>query len=401
MSRGLDTRNPYTPDSGVKPPALTGRDRELEHLRSIITQVGQGGTERHVLITGLRGVGKTVLLNEFEAMCMEAGWYADTKEVGRSTPLMTLVMRVARTALLTMDAKKRAGSMVRHALRALKSFEVTFAGVASLKIEVDPAPGVADSGILAEDLRDLVVAVGQAAEEAGIGFALILDELQNAAKDEYEALIMALHRAKQKALPVVFVGGGLPLLPVLTTDAKSYAERMFVFPRIGALTPGAARSALVLPAERQGVTWEDDAVARVLELTEGYPFFLQEYGRRVWSQDDDPAITLDDVESAQPVVEADLDAEFYENRVGKLTGSERLYVSAIAHLGDGPQRVGAVAELLGRATTSLSPVRDGLMRSAVIYAPRRGHVDFTVPHCAPFVRRHYPFALTVADATVV
>jgi hypothetical protein len=392
MARGADTRNPYTPDSGVKPPALTGRDRELEHLRSIITQVSQGGTERHVLITGLRGVGKTVLLNEFEIMCIEAGWYADTKEVGRTTSLISLVMRLARTALLSMDAKKRAGNKIREALRALKSFEVTFAGMASLKIEVDAAPGVADSGILAEDLRDLIVAVGQAAEQAGLGFALILDELQNAAKDEYEALIMALHRAKQKALPVVFVGAGLPLLPVLTTDAKSYAERMFIFPKIGALPTAAARSALVLPAERQGVHWNEDAVGRVLELTEGYPFFLQEYGRRVWGHDDDPTITLDDVEAAQPVVEADLDEEFYENRIGKLTAGERLYVSALAHLGDGPQQTRAIADLLGRTTTSLSPLRDELMRSAVIYSPRRGYLDFTVPHCARFVRRHYPFA---------
>ena len=391
MARGPDTRNPYTPDSGVKPPALTGRDSELDQLRSIITQVSQGGSERHVLITGLRGVGKTVLLNEFEAMCTEAGWYADTKEVGRTTPLITLVMRVARTALLAMDGKKRAGQKVRNALRALKSFELTFAGVASLKIEIDAAPGVADSGVLAEDLRDLVVAVGQAAEEAGLGFALILDELQNASKDEYEALIMALHRAKQKALPVAFVGGGLPLLPVLTTDAKSYAERMFTFPKLGALTLAAARAALVLPAERQGVRWDEGAVQRVLELTEGYPFFLQEYGRRVWSQDEDPTITLDDVESAKPAVEAHLDEEFYENRIGKLTASERLYVSAVAHLGDGPQRVGAIADLLGRTTTSLSPVRDELMRSAIIYSPRRGYVDFTVPHCARFLRRHYPF----------
>jgi hypothetical protein len=166
---------------------------------------------------------------------------------------------------------------------------------------------------------------------------------------------------------------------------------MFVFPKIGALTPAAARAALVLPAERQGVRWDEDAVRRVLELTEGYPFFLQEYGRRVWSQDDDPAITLEDVEAARPVVEADLDEEFYENWIGKLTSTERLYVSALAHLGDGPQQVGAIAELLGRTTTSLSPLRDDLMRSAVIYSPRRGYVDFTVPHCARFVRRNYPF----------
>jgi hypothetical protein len=301
-------------------------------------------------------------------------------------------MRVARTALLDMDAKKRAGAKVRSALRALKSFELTFAGVASLKIEVDAAPGVADSGILAEDLRDLLVAVGQAAEEAGLGFALILDELQNASKDEYEALIMALHRAKQKALPVVFVGGGLPLLPSLTADAKSYAERMFIYSDIGALPPQAARAALVLPAERLEVYWEEDAIQSVLELSEGYPFFLQEYGRRVWSQDDAATITLEDVEAAKAVVESHLDEEFYENRIGKLTEKGRLYVSAMAHLGDGPQSVGSVADLLGRKTTSLSPLREELMRSAVIYAPRRGFVDFTVPHCARFVRRNYPFA---------
>ena len=375
----------------MRPPALTGRDAELAHLRSIVTQVSQGGSERHVLITGLRGVGKTVLLNEFETMCVDAGWYADTKEVGRTTSLIALVTRVARTALLDMSAKKRVGAKFRAALAALKSFELTFGGVASMKIEVDAATGVADSGVLAEDMRDLLVAVGQAAEESGVGFALILDELQNASKHEYEALIMGLQRAKQKSLPVVFVGGGLPLLPSLTTDAKSYAERMFAFPKIGALPTAAARAALVLPAERQGVEWSEDAVTRVLELTEGYPFFLQEYGRRVWAQDDSPQITVDDVDAAHPVVEAELDEEFYENRIGKLTDAERAYVSAIAHLGDGPQRVRDVAEAMGRATTSLSPVRDELMRSAVIYAPRRGYVDFTVPHCATFVRRHYPF----------
>jgi hypothetical protein len=392
MPRGPRTRNPYTPDSGTRPPALTGRDAELEHFRSIVEQVSQGGTERHVLITGLRGVGKTVLLNEFETMCTEVGWFADTKEVGRTTSLVNLVTRVARTALLNMSAKQRAGARLRRALGALKSFEISVFGAATLKLEVDALPGVADSGVLAEDMRDLLVAVGQAAEESGVGFALILDELQNASKDEYEALIMALHRAKQKALPVVFVGGGLPLLPALTNDAKSYSERMFRFPRIGALSTAAARAALVLPAERQAVHWDDDAVERVLQLTEGYPFFLQEYGRRVWAVDDAPRITRSDVDAAQPIVEAELDEEFYENRIGKLTDAERNYVSALASFGDGPQRVSQIAELMGRTTTSLSPTRDELLRAAVIYAPKRGFVDFTVPHCARFVRRNYPYS---------
>jgi hypothetical protein len=390
MPRGPGTLNPYTPDSGMRPPALTGRDKELDHLRSIITQLSQGGSERHVLITGLRGVGKTVLLNEFEVMCTEAGWHADTKEVGRTTPIRTLVIRAARTALLAMDTKARAGAQLRTALGALKSFELTFGG-AGLKIEVDAVTGVADSGVLAEDLRDVLVAVGQAAEESGLGFALILDELQNADREDYEALIMALHRAKQKNLPVAFVGGGLPLLPALTADAKSYAERMFSYPQIGALPAPAARAALVIPAERQGVAWDEDAVHAVLDRTEGYPFFLQEYGRRVWAQDDSPRIGLEDVEAARPVVEAELDQEFYENRIGKLTDAERQYVSAIAHLGDGPQRVADIAALMERTTNSLSPVRDELLKSAVIYAPSRGFVDFTVPHCADFVRRHYPY----------
>jgi hypothetical protein len=309
----------------------------------------------------------------------------DPSSHGRAEP-------AAPVRRLRRPARRRAGAKLRRALGVLKSFEISILGAATLKVEIDALAGVADSGVLAEDMRDLLVAVGQAAEESGVGFAaLILDELQNAAKDEYEALIMALHRAKQKALPVVFVGGGLPLLPGLTTDAKSYAERMFVFPKLGALPPPAARAALVLPAERLDVRWEEAAVERVLELTEGYPFFLQEYGRRVWALDDLPKITLRDVDAAQPVVESELDEEFYENRIGRLTDAERLYASALARLGDGPQRVRDVADLMGRTTTSLSPVRDELMRMAVIYAPQRGFVDFTVPHCARFVRRNYPY----------
>lgn len=380
--------NPYTPDSGVRPPALTGRDAELRNLASIISQLEAGGTERHLLITGLRGVGKTVLLNEFEAMCQQAGWPGETKEVGRSTSLATLVGRTTRKALLQMSVKKHAGEALRAAFGALKSFEVTL-GEVSLKLDVAPAVGVADSGDLAEDLRDLLVAVGEAARDSGVGFALILDEIQNLDRDDYEALIMALHRAKQRRLPVAFVGAGLPLIPLLTADAKSYAERMFIYTDIGQLPEPAAREALIQPAEQRDVRWEETAVTEVMAYTEGYPYFIQEYGRRAWDIKTRGLITLQDTRNARLLVESDLDESFFEGRIGRLTDAERAYVSAMAELGDGPQETGAIARLLRRKPASLSTIREDLMRNAVIYAPRRGQVDFIVPHCAAFIRRRY------------
>lgn len=392
MARGRGTHNPYTPDSGVRPPALTGRENELAHFHRIIDELGAGGTEKHLLITGLRGVGKTVLLNEFEAMCQEAGWPAEAKEVGRNSSIAVIVGRVVKVALIEMSLKKRIGERLKTAMGALKSFEVTLPDDVSFRLDPnwEPAPGRAESGDLADDLRDLLVAVGQAAIDAGVGFALILDEIQNLTRDDYEALIMALHRAKQKGLPIAFVGAGLPLIPRLTSDAKSYAERMFVFPTIGALNDEAASEALTEPAAGQGVDWQADAVSEVVDVTEGYPYFLQEYGRHAWARNSGPVITTGDVSQAQILVTEHLDTNFFEPRIGKLNDSERSYVSAMAELGDGPQRSAEVAARLGRGQQSVSPVRDALIESAIIYAPRRGYVDFTVPHCAPFVRRRYP-----------
>ncbi len=377
MGRGTGTYNPYTPDSGARPPALAGRGRELAHLRSIITQLSAGGTEQHVLITGLHGVGKTVLLNEFEGMCEEAGWPAEAKEVGRNSSIATLLGRAARRALLQMSAKKRAGERLRQALRVLKAFEVTLPGDVSFKLDVDAAVGHADSGDLAEDMRDVLAAVGQAAAEAGVGFALILDEIQNLDRDGYEALIMALHRSKQKNLPVSFVGAGLPLVPALTAAAKSYAERMFVYPAIGALAGADARDALILPARSQGVEWEEEALVRALAYTEGYPYFLQEYGRRAWAQGDGPRITAEDAETALALVVDDLDENFFEGRIGRLTDAEKLYVAAIADLGDGPQSSAAVARQLGRTPKSLSP--SATRSSATPSSTRRVTASSTSP----------------------
>ncbi|MGO9499810.1 MAG: ATP-binding protein, partial [Solirubrobacteraceae bacterium] len=228
MGRGARTYNPYTPDAGARPPALVGRDRELEHLQSIITQLSAGGTERHLLITGLRGVGKTVMLNEFENVCAEAGWPAESKEVARDSSVAVLVGRSASRALRQLSLRAKVTHQLRRAMRVLTSFEVTLPGDIRFKLGVDALAGHADSGDLADDLRDVLVSVGEAAAEAGVGFALVLDELHNLLAGEYEALIIALHRAKQKTLPVSFVAAGQPLIPALTGEAKTYAERMFV-----------------------------------------------------------------------------------------------------------------------------------------------------------------------------
>ncbi len=389
MGRGAHTYNPYTPDAGARPPALVGRDRELEHLQSIITQLSAGGTERHMLITGLRGVGKTVVLNEFENVCAEAGWPADSKEVARDSSVAVLVGRVASRALRQLSLRAKVTDRLRRAMRVLTSFEVTIPGDVRFKLGVDALAGHADSGDLADDLRDVIVSVGEAAAEAGVGFALVLDELHNLRATDYEALIIALHRAKQKILPVSFIAAGLPLIPALTGAAKTYAERMFVRAPLGALPDDAARVALADPARMQKVQWRDDALELAVSYTDGYPYFLQEVGLWAWRQGDGDRITRADVETALRLAEDELDESFFEVRLGRLNASEGAYIRAMAELGDGPVATVNVARHLGRKPTDLTKVREALIREAIIYAPARGEVAFTVPHCARFVRRRY------------
>jgi hypothetical protein len=389
MARGPGTRNPYTPDSGAQPPALTGREVELEHFREIVTQVSLGGTEKHLLMTGLRGVGKTVLLNVFEQVCAENAWHGEVNEISEETQLGPFIARETRRALLAMSALRRAGDTVRNALRVLKGFSVSV-GEVTLALDVDAIPGKADSGELATDLRDLFLEVGKAARECNSAFALILDEVHNLRRTDFEALIIGLHRAKQKKLPIAFVGAGLPLLPELTREAKTYAERMFRFRKIGPLEANDASAALTQPAEEQGVFWEKAAVEEVVRLSEGYPYFLQEYGRHAWRLGTTATITRDQVADVVPVVRAFLDDSFFEQRVAGANRQQLVYMSALASLGDQPQRSGDVASAMGRSVQAASKIRDALMRQSRVYSPEYGYVAFTVPHCADYVRRHHP-----------
>jgi hypothetical protein len=374
---------------GARPPFLAGREAELAYFKEMLVQLDAGGTQKHLIFTGLRGVGKTVLLNEFEANCEAIGWAGEVRELAEGSQIGHVIAKSARKALVQMSTTKRAGDALRRALRALKGFTVALGDI-SFKFDVDALEGVADSGELAEDMRDLLVEVGLAARENATGFALILDEMQNLPKRDLEALIVGLHRAKQKNLPVALVGGGLPLLPELTGEAKSYAERGFEFRVVGALDRDAAAAALEEPARLQGVTWRRAAVERVIDLTQGYPYFLQEYGRAIWRVSSGKSIGPRDVEAAEALAGEYLDQNFFSQRIGKLPSAERRYLSAIAWGGDVPQRTGDVARALGRDPASVSALRSRLLKAGLIYAPRRGEVDFTVPRCADYIRRTFP-----------
>jgi hypothetical protein len=278
-----------------------------------------------------------------------------------------------------------------RALGVLKAFNLKLPDGPELTIDVDAVAGPADSGDLGTDLAGLFVELGEVARDHGTGVLLTIDELHYVAQPTLEALVMGLHRASQLRLPITIAGAGLPSLATLTGEAKSYAERMFTFPSIGSLEGDAAREALVVPAADEGVVWEERALGRVLDVTRGFPYFLQEFGKQAWDVSDGPeVITLDDVERSIPVATAELDEGFFRVRSGRTSDPERSYLRAMAELGPGPVRSGDVAALLGRSTTDLGFVREGLLRRALCHSPRWGEIEFTVPMFDEFMKRWIP-----------
>lgn len=386
-------RNPYTPGAGSRPPALTGRDAELERFRILIGRLQAGRYEKSMLITGLRGVGKTVLLNTFADTATEADWFSATTEIRQNTQLSSVIARLTRRVLLEMSAIERFRVRARRALGVLRAFVVRY-GEAEIRIDVDAIPGRADSGDPEDDIADLLTELGRSAQEGNTGVVFLIDEIQFLERSDLEALIAALHRASQAGLPVTVVGAGLPLLPRLVGEARSYAERLFDFRSIGSLDPIAARDALVLPAREESVEWEGAALDLALGYSDGYPYFLQEYGKNAWLVANESPISAADVEGAHPTVLSELDEGFFHVRVERATESERKYMAAMAHLGDGRQRSGAIAAQLGYPSSSaISLTRDSLLKKGLIYSPSHGYVDFTVPQFAAFIRRHYPVDL--------
>jgi hypothetical protein len=383
--------NPYTPNAGAPPPALVGRDEELEAFEVLLTRLLRGHTEQSMLITGLRGVGKTVLLTKFEELAREGGWTTVEAEITKNSDFGERMANLVRRALLQLAPRARWKGRAGRAAAVLRSFQVTLRSDGSITagFDVDPAEGFADSGRLDEDLTDVFVALGEAAREHGSGVVFLVDEVQLLEAVEFEALIAAIHKTVQRQLPITLVGAGLPQLPRLAGEAKSYAERLFKFPRIGRLSDDQAAAALVEPAERLRVGFEPEALGAVIAYTEGYPYFLQEYGNTLWNQIETSPVTAADVTIAQAAVEAKLDGGFFRVRAERTSDLEQRYLRAMAELGPDPQKAKDVAAILGRTSEQVAPTRARLIEKGLLYTPGHGLAAFTVPQFDCFMRRTY------------
>ena len=344
-------------------------------------------------MVGLRGVGKTVLLDQMRDDAEAEGIQTLRIEAPEGRSLPAILAPELRKALLKLSRNERAMELARRALRGLAGF-ATALKVKYRDIEVgldyEPEPGLADNGDLELDLQDLFEASGMAAKEAGTALALFIDELQYVQEDELAALIVALHRASQRKLPIVLVGAGLPQLRGRTGRAKSYAERLFEFPEVGPLTPDAARVAIVKPAEDEGVSVDDGALDSIITATHGYPYFLQEWGKHAWDTAESSPITAEDVENGSVTTIAALDESFFRVRFDRLTPSEKRYLRAMADLGPGPHRSGAIADKLGRDVSKLAPTRSQLIAKGMVWSPSHGDTAFTVPLFDEFMCRIMP-----------
>lgn len=385
--------NPFSPGAGSPPPELVGRDPLLEQARILLGRIKQKRPEKSLLLTGLRGVGKTVLLNEIERQARSAGYRTIAIEAHEGKPLGPLLAPYLRGVLYELDRIAGAGDKVKRGLSVLRSFlgglKVTYADI-ELGLDIDPEQGSADSGDLEIDLPNLFVALGEAAEERKSAVAVLIDEVQYFSGKELGALIMAMHKVQQRQLPVVLLGAGLPILPGLAGESKSYAERLFSFPEVGALSESDAAKALRDPALAAGVVFEQDALDEAFRLTKGYPYFLQEWGYQSWNQAPTNTITLDVVRNATSTVIERLDQNFFRVRFDRLTPSEKRFLRAVAELGPGAHRTSDIADTLGLKVASLGPVRAKLIKKGMVYSPAHGDMAFTVPLFDEFMRRAMP-----------
>jgi hypothetical protein len=385
-------RNPYTPNAGARPPLLVGRDDQLSTFDVLLARLQNGYTEQSMIITGLRGVGKTVLLGEFREKAEDLEWVAVEAEITKHLDFGVRLAQLARRALLHVAPKARWKERARRAVAVLKSFTLTVSseGALTAGLDVEPLSGFADSGELGDDLSDLFVALGEAAADHDTGIVFLFDEIQFLAPQQLEALIAALHRTVQRALPVTLVGAGLPQIPRLAGEAKSYAERLFKFPYIGSLERPQAVEALVGPARALGAEFAPDAVDAIVAFTEGYPYFLQEYGKIVWDEAGSSPVTLDAVKAVRPLVEAKLDGGFFKVRAQRVTQFELRYLRAMAQLGARPQKASDVARALGRTSEQVAPTRSRLIDKGLLYTPGYGLAAFTVPQFDRYLLRTYP-----------
>lgn len=389
-------RNPYAPGAGTQPPELAGRDDIRETVRIAIERIRIGRASKSVLMVGLRGVGKTVLLDRMLVDAEAAGHHTLRAEAPEERSLPALLAPQIRSSLLKLSRIESAKNLARRALAGLagfaKALKVKYDDI-EVGMDFDPEPGLADNGDLETDLQELLAATGEAAQAAGSSLVMFVDELQYVEEAQLASLITALHRTSQRGLPVTLVGAGLPQLPGRMGKAKSYAERLFEFPFIGPLDDESARSAITEPAREEGVLFDEAGLTHILSQTQGYPYFLQEWGKHAWDVADDSPIALEDCEDASITATAALDASFFRVRFDRLTPSEKKYLRAMAELGAGPHRSGDIAEQLGREVRSLAPTRANLISKGMVWSPSHGDTAFTVPLFDQFMKRNVRSAI--------
>ena len=386
-------RNPYAPGAGTQPPELAGRDEVRETARIALERTKIGRPSKSMLMVGLRGVGKTVLLDRIREKAEANGIYTLRIEAPENRSLPSILAPQLRRALLKLSNRKAARLLAQRALRGLAGFasalKVKYEDI-EVGLDFEPEPGLADNGDLETDLQDLFEAVGDAAKAGRSCVALFVDELQYVREDELAALITALHRTAQRRLPVTMVGAGLPQVRGRMGKAKSYAERLFDFPEIGPLSPEDAKLAIAKPAQDEGVAIEASALDAIIAQTQCYPYFLQEWGKHVWDVAERSPITASSIEVASNQAIADLDESFFLVRFDRLTPTEKRYLRAMAQLGAGPHRSGGIAQILNRNVTSLAPTRSQLINKGMIWSPSHGDTAFTVPMFDRFMLRIMP-----------
>ena len=387
-------RNPFAPGAGTPPPELAGRGALLERNAVALDRIRMARAARPSILYGLRGVGKTVLLATMRDAAEREGMAVVAIEAPENRSLPGILVPALRAALLRLDRLKQASAGVKRALQALAGFAKLKVKYDDLEVALDfePEPGLADSGDLEADLADLIVAVGEAAQERKTAVVLVIDELQYVPEEQLAALISALHRASQRQLPVTMLAAGLPQLLGQMGRAKSYAERLFEFIAVGPLDDEAARDAIRLPIAREKESIENAALDAILAQTQGYPYFLQEWGKHGWDVADASPITAADIAVATKSALAELDASFFRVRFDRLTPAEKRYLRAMARLGPGPHRSGDVAEAMGVKVSSVAPTRNSLIAKGMLYSPAHGDTAFTVPLFDTYLKRVMPEA---------
>ena len=385
----MDERNnPYSPGAGLRPAALVGRDSELQDWSVALDRIENARSARSVVLHGLRGVGKTVLLGEFHQQAEDRKWVSVMIEANTGRPLRAALARALYPVVREL-VRPKAGDKLKKALATFKAFSVKIdaTGTWSFGLDVAPSQGRGDSGELETDLSELIKDLAEAAQEQNRGLAILIDEAQDLNNDELKGLCAIGHQGGQRDWPFLLALAGLPNLPKVLSEAKSYAERLFTYREITQLEQDAARQALTKPAATEGASWEEAAVSYVVKETRSYPYCLQEYGQATWNAAGGTTLTYDDARVGAVSGQAHLDAGFYRGRWERAAPAQRAYLEAMAQDGEGPSQSGEVATRLGKTPTGVGPIRDSLIKKGLIYSPEHGQIAYTVPGMADFIAR--------------